>query len=286
MPTLKTEDAELFYEKKGTGRPIVFVNGWGTASECWAPAVARLSRKFTCITYDPRGVGRSWAGERASFEPEAHVEDLDELCAAEGIYDAHLVGHELGGRVAALATRMHPQLAKTITVVGWWGASEIRQTLGEFTRFRQAASLLLRDLGTFPVLRNLVAWSYRRVPEPHRTALFERFAELDARAAYLTLMGAADPAAAAAFDEVVGRLAIPALLVQGGDDREAARVGLRSLFDRLPHVDFATVHGAGSLPMLEFPDAFCRTLEQFFSEHDPDPTPRLRSGIDTKGESA
>jgi pimeloyl-ACP methyl ester carboxylesterase len=284
MPTLRTENAELFYEKRGAGRPVVFINGWGTASECWAAAVARLAQRFTCLTYDPRGVGRSWASEGASFEPDAHVEDLAELCEAERIFDAHLIGHDLGGRVAMLAARMHPQLASTITVVSWWGASEIRQTLGEFARFRQAASLLLRDLGTFPVLRNLVAWSYRRVPEPHRTALFERFAELDARAAYLTLMGAADPAAAAAFDDAVGRLAIPALLVQGGEDREAARAGLRRLFDRLPNVDLATIHGAGSLPMLEYPDAFCRTLEQFFAEHDPIPGSRARPVRETKGE--
>ena len=275
MPTLERRDARIHYEVAGGGRPVVFASGWATGRGCWTPAVERLGRRFRCITYDPRGVGDTTADEAASFELEAHVEDLAALCEAENVFDAHLVGHELGGRVAAIAARRHPQLAATLTVVGWWGAAEIQVALGGFDRFRQAASLLLRDLGAFPILRNAVAWSYRRVPEPHRTALFEQFANLDASAAYLTVLGAADPSASALFEDAVRRLAIPTLLVQGDEDRDAARAGLRALFERLPHVDLATVHGAGPLPMLEYPAAFARTLTGFFTEHGPGMQPQL-----------
>jgi pimeloyl-ACP methyl ester carboxylesterase len=275
MPTLERRDAMIHYEVAGSGRPVVFVSGWATGRGCWTPAVERLGRQFRCVTYDPRGVGDSEADETASFELEAHVDDLAALCEAEGIFDAHLVGHELGGRVAAIAARMHPQIAATLTVVGWWGPAEIETALGGFERFRQAASLLLRDLGAFPILRNVVAWSYRRVPEPHRTALFEQFASLDVRAAYLTVLGAADSSANALFEDAVRRLAIPTLLVQGDEDREAARAGLRALFERLSHVDLATVHGAGPLPMLEYPAAFARTLAGFFAEHGPGIKPQL-----------
>jgi pimeloyl-ACP methyl ester carboxylesterase len=275
MPTLERHDATIRYEATGSGQPVVFVSGWAMGAQCWAPTVERLGRGFRCIVYDPRGIAGSAADESAGFDFETHVDDLLALCEAEGAYDAHLVGHELGGRVAAVFARRHPQFASTLTAVGWWGESEIRAALGGFGRFRQAASLLLRDLGAFPVLRNLVAWSYRRVPEPHRTALFEQFADIDARAAYLTALGADDPTAGALFEDAVRRLAIPVLLVQGDEDREAARVGLRALFERLPHVDLATVHGAGPLPMLEFPAAFARTLSGFFAEHGPGARPQL-----------
>ena len=267
MPNVVTERAVLDYSAKGAGPPVVFVSGWGMTRTMWEPAVERLSKRFRCISYDARGLGRSFASEQAGFELEDHAEDLRAVCEAEDALDAHVVGHELGGRVAALAIRMHPQLAVTLTVVGWWGGARINEALGDFARFRQAASLLLRDLGSFPVLRNLVAWGYRRAPEPYRTRLFDEFAELDAHVAYSTAVAAADPATMAAFDAAVARLAIPVLLVQGGEDREAARMGLRGLFERLPHVDLATVHGSGSLPMLEHPDAFARTLAAFFAEH-------------------
>jgi pimeloyl-ACP methyl ester carboxylesterase len=196
-----------------------------------------------------------------------HVDHLHEVCQQESVYDAHLVGHEMGGRVAALAARLHPQIATSLTIVGWWGAAEIHEALGDFARLRKTASLLLHDLGSFPVLRNLVAWGYRRAPEPTRSQLFEEFAALDAAAAYQTAVGVDDPAACAAFDEAVSRLSLPVLLVQGGDDREAARRGLRGLFRRFEHVDLATIHGSGPLPMLEHPGPFARTLAQFFVEH-------------------
>lgn len=269
MPMLKRETATLYYEAHGEGTPIVFVNGWALSHTVWTLAVERLSKRFRCIVYDPRGTGRSIASERAMFDVDEHADDLYALCDAEGVYDGHIVGHELGGRIATLAVRQHPQIAATLTIVGWWGAARIHEALGDFARFRQAASLLLHDLGSYPVLRNLVAWSFRRAPEPYRTRLFEEFSMLDARAAYLTAAGVDDPPAKTAFDAAIGRLSLPVLLVQGGEDREAARVGLRGLFRRLEHVDLATVHGSGSLPMLEYPDAFARTLGQFFVEHRP-----------------
>jgi pimeloyl-ACP methyl ester carboxylesterase len=267
MPEIRTDSARLSYEAHGDGEPVVFVSGWCLSRACWEPVVERLSRRYRCVVYDPRGVGRSEASETATFELDDLVDDLAAVCDAAGAHDAHIVGHDLGGRVAAVAVRRHPQIARTLTIVGWWGEAEIHQALGDFARFRQAASLLLRDLGSFPVLRNLVAWGYRRAPEPYRTRLFEEFAAIDARAAYMTAMGATDPAAGMEFDDAIARMRLPVLLVKGGEDRETARRGLRGVFQRLPHVDLATVHGAGSLPMLEHPNAFTRTLAGFLAEH-------------------
>jgi pimeloyl-ACP methyl ester carboxylesterase len=269
MPLVESETATIYYEVHGEGPPVVFVGGWAVSHVVWDLAVERLSRRFRCIVYDTRGTGRSLAGDRATYELDEHVADLNAVCEAEDVFDAHLVGHELGGRVAAIAARRHPQLAATLTMVGWWGAARIHEAMGDFARFRKAASLLLHDLGSFPVLRNFVAWGYRRVPEPHRTALFDEFAALDARTAYMTALGADDPASSTEFDDAVARLVLPVLLVQGGDDRDAAREGLRTVFRRLQHVDLATIHGAGPLPMLEHPDPFARTLAQFFLEHAP-----------------
>lgn len=274
MPLLESDAATIHYEVHGEGPAVVFVNGWGLTRTSWLLAVERLSSRFRCVLYDPRGVGRSYASETATFEIDDHVGDLFAVCEEVDAFDAHLVGHELGGRIATIAVRRHPQIARTLAIVGWWGTAEIHEALDDFARFRQAASLLLRDLGSFPVLRNLVAWGYRRAPEPHRTRLFEEFASLDARSAYMTAMAASDPAANTAFDEAVARVSLPVLLVHGGEDRDDARRGLRSLFQRLPHVDLATIHGAAALPMLEHPNPFVRTLTNFFAEHPP----RVRRG--------
>lgn len=267
MPLIETPSGTLSWEQHGDGPPVVFVSGWAMSRTCWSLAVEKLAPRFRCITYDPRGIGRSLLRPTATCEVDDHAEDLLRVCEAADALDAHIVGHELGGRVAAVAVRQHPQIARSLTIVGWWGAARIEEATGEIAKIRQAASLLLQDLGSFPVLRNLVAWSYRRVPEPHRTKLFDEYAEMDARVAYTTAIAASDPAAAMAFDEAIARLRMPVLLIQGGEDREAARDGLRGLFRRLEHVDLATIHGSGPLPMIEHPQAFARTLSQFILEH-------------------
>lgn len=267
MPLIETASGTLSWEQHGDGPPVVFVSGWAMSRTCWTLAVERMSKRFRCITFDPRGIGHSLLRPTATCELDDHADDLMLVCEAADALDAHIVGHELGGRIATMAVRQHPQIAQTVTIVGWWGAARIEEATGELAKFRQAASLILQDLGSFPVLRNLVAWSYRRVPEPHRTKLFDEYSQVDARVAYTTAAAASDPASAVAFDEAIAKLAMPVLLIQGGEDREAAREGLRGLFQRLEHVDFATIHGSGPLPMLEHPQAFARTLSQFILEH-------------------
>ena len=56
------------------------------------------------------------------------------VCEAADALDAHIVGHELGGRVAAIAVRQHPQIAQSVTIVGWWGAARIEDATGELAK--------------------------------------------------------------------------------------------------------------------------------------------------------
>jgi pimeloyl-ACP methyl ester carboxylesterase len=99
-----------YYEASGDGPPIVFVSGWAMSCECWRPAVAMLKRRHRCLIYDSRGFGRSQPSAiSASFTIEEHAEDLHTLLEAAEIFDATIVGHELGSLIAAVDTDRHPQ---------------------------------------------------------------------------------------------------------------------------------------------------------------------------------
>jgi non-heme chloroperoxidase len=51
MPMITTNDgAGLYYEDRGRGRPIVFVNGWCMTTRFWHRQVDGLSSDFRCIT--------------------------------------------------------------------------------------------------------------------------------------------------------------------------------------------------------------------------------------------
>jgi pimeloyl-ACP methyl ester carboxylesterase len=84
---------------RGEGAPIVFLHGFGADLNGWRPAHRLLPETFPALAIDLPGHGLTPLGEDASFE--ALVEAARSALAEEGISVAHLVGHSLGGAVAA-----------------------------------------------------------------------------------------------------------------------------------------------------------------------------------------
>ena len=84
---------------RGQGAPIVFLHGFGADLNGWRPVHRLLPETQPALAVDLPGHGLSPLGEEASFE--ALVEAARAVLIEEGISAAHLVGHSLGGAVAA-----------------------------------------------------------------------------------------------------------------------------------------------------------------------------------------
>src|SRR5262245_39494405 len=99
MPYLKRQDAEIYYEVYGEGRPFLFSSPTGVDGQCWkANQVPEFSRDHKVIIFDYRGTGKSsktvMPYTTAMFAADAAA-ILDELRAEHAI----VCGHSNGGRV-------------------------------------------------------------------------------------------------------------------------------------------------------------------------------------------
>jgi pimeloyl-ACP methyl ester carboxylesterase len=97
----------LAYDRRGSGPAVLFVQGVGVHGDGWLPQVEALADRFTCLTFDNRGMGRS-VPVGGPITVEQMAADARAVLDAEGIASAHVVGHSLGGLVAvyqALAAR-------------------------------------------------------------------------------------------------------------------------------------------------------------------------------------
>jgi pimeloyl-ACP methyl ester carboxylesterase len=97
LPTLSVHRLWL---QRGEGAPIVFLHGFGADLNGWRPVHRLLPETRPALAIDLPGHGLTPLGDDASFE--ALVEAARAALAAEGIGAAHLVGHSLGGAVAAV----------------------------------------------------------------------------------------------------------------------------------------------------------------------------------------
>jgi len=246
--------------------------------ECWRPALSILKRSHRCLIYDLRGVGRSQpVSINASFTIDDHAEDLHKLLEEVQIFDATNVGHEIGSLVAAVNALRHPQDFDSLVVVSprqGLSPDDVRN-LAVFT----PASLALRELAGYPLLRNLVARRFRRAPQPYRDRLFSDFAELSPRAAYETALSASAGEAAASLDYLVGRNRSAALFICGERDKKGAAEA-RRLFSISKAGKLATMRDCGFLPMLEYRRQFAKLVEDFVKVQQGNPNRRSIQRVD------
>jgi pimeloyl-ACP methyl ester carboxylesterase len=258
---LRTRHGPLYYEIAGEGPSLVFASGWAMSSECWRPAVELLKRKYRCLIYDSRGIGRSLpTSPDAGFEIEDHADDLNSILESVGIFDATLVGHEMGALVVAVCGERHPQSMNSLVLISPRPAiseGDIKQ-LAVFT----PAALALRELAGFPLIRNVVAWRFRRAPQPYRDNLFKEFSDLNPRLAYETAVSAASAENVTRLDRAVSRSTSRVLLICGEKDKKGATQA-RRLFSVARAGKLATMSDCGFLPMLEYPGQFARVLDRF-----------------------
>lgn len=229
--------------------------------ECWRPAVSLLKRKHRCLIYDSRGLGRSQPTSiNASFTIEDHAADLHRVLEAAGIFDAAIVGHEMGSLVAAANAARHPQDVRSLVVVSpraGMSPDDVKN-LAVFT----PASLALRELAAFPLLRNLVTRRFHRAPQPYRDRLFNDFAELSPRAAYETALSASAQESIAVLEDFVARGSSPVLFICGEKDKKGVAQS-RRLFSLARAGKLATMRDCGFLPMLEYRRQFERLVGEF-----------------------
>jgi pimeloyl-ACP methyl ester carboxylesterase len=97
--TVYLRGCHLAYRVRGSGPPVLFIQGTGLHGDGWRPQVDELYSHFTCVTFDNRGMGASLPCG-CPITVAQMAEDARVVLDAAGIDSAHVVGHSLGGLVA------------------------------------------------------------------------------------------------------------------------------------------------------------------------------------------
>ena len=98
MPTLRSDDAEIFYEIRGNGPPVVLLHPFPCHHEFWNPVAAALESRYRLILPDLRGHGDSEIGEGPALMRK-HAGDVARVLDAAGIGKAAFIGCSIGGYV-------------------------------------------------------------------------------------------------------------------------------------------------------------------------------------------
>ena len=90
-------DINLYYEDRGTGKPVVLIHGWPLNGGSWErQSAALLAAGYRVVTYDRRGFGRSSA-PNDGYDYNTMAEDLYKLIETLDLKDAAIFGFSMGG---------------------------------------------------------------------------------------------------------------------------------------------------------------------------------------------
>ena len=103
---------DLFYEKTGSGRPLLMVHGNGEDHTIFKEAVDVLRERFTCYCVDSRGHGQSAPVDVLHYEDMA--EDMIQFMEVLDLRDVVFYGFSDGGIVGLLAAARCPRIASLI----------------------------------------------------------------------------------------------------------------------------------------------------------------------------
>jgi pimeloyl-ACP methyl ester carboxylesterase len=116
---------ELHYRDDGEGQPVLFIQGLGVDHRGWGAVTRPLSKRFRCISFDNRDVGRSSAVD-APYDVLDMAADAVGLLDALGIVRADIVGVSMGGVIAQEIAIRHPERVRKLVLVTTYTSGDPR----------------------------------------------------------------------------------------------------------------------------------------------------------------
>jgi pimeloyl-ACP methyl ester carboxylesterase len=237
-------------QRDGRGAPLLFLHGAG-GPMAGAPFLDDLAKHFT--VYAPAHPG---------FGPGQGVEHLDDILDFAlyyldfleeiGVDKPHIVGHSLGGMLAAELAALAPRQLDRLVLIcpaGLWIDSVPIPDFFTFSPEQLVRSALHEPRG--PVGKMLLA----QFRDP--TLALESYRCLASAGKFLW------PIPDKGLKKRIHRVKVPTLVVWGASDGLIPTAYAAAFHAAIPGSHVAILNGAGHLPMLEQREAFVDTVTSF-----------------------
>jgi pimeloyl-ACP methyl ester carboxylesterase len=256
MAFLERNGVRLYYEVHGSGTPIILTHGYSSTSTMWRGQInAFVSKGYRLIIWDMRGHGKSSYPEDQSLYSEEHtVADIAAILnhvLGSGI-PAIVGGLSLGGYMSLAFFCVHPQRVKILLIIDTGpgfksdAAREAWNRTARETgrRFDEDGLAHLSSSGMTPERRIVHHRDSKGLAKAARGMLAQRNA---------------------AVIESLPRVAVPTLVVVGGDDKPFLAAS-EYMAKKIPQAQKVVVPNAGHAVNLDQPKAFNAAVLKFLSE--------------------
>lgn len=264
MPSVTANNIELYYRDDGEGQPVLFIQGLGVDHRGWGAVARPLAKRFRCVSYDNRDVGRSSMVD-TPYDVLDMTADALGLLDALGIAQADIVGTSMGGVIAQEIAIRHAERVRKLVLVTTYTSGDPRGTA-----IFESQALLRRTLSREDYCR-VTFWSVYSHQDYRREDGFVE--QMIARTAANDLWQPQDAyerhVRAVASANTEGRLhqiAAPTLILAGAEDILTPMRFSTLLARDIPNNRLEIIEGTGHGMIWSHPDLVVEAISNFLGE--------------------
>lgn len=255
MPKATLGDTLVHYDRTGDGPALLLLHGTAASREQWGPLTAQ-AHGFTVLAPDFPGSGLT-TDDGGPITVETLAAQAEAVLDHAGCETAHVVGHSLGGVVAAHLAGTRPGRVRSAVLHAAWPVTDVRQD----AEFRYWLDLL--ETGAFARMLPLMAFG----PRYWEQATAEGNEQL-----VKTLEAGLQPGTDRQIEAdrgvdlrpVLHRITAPVLVLGSTHDRIVTAEQQRELAAAIPGARAAEIDAGHGAPA-ELPDEFARLVLGFVS---------------------
>jgi 2-hydroxymuconate-semialdehyde hydrolase len=254
------------YHETGSGNTLLFIHGSGPGVTAWANwrlAIPELAQSFHVLAPDVLGFGYSDRPAGIVYGKDVWVDHLIAFLAAKGVRKCHIVGNSMGGGLAIALAARRPDLIDRMVLMGSCGVpfpiTPGLEAVWGYEPSREAMRTLIAEYFAYDrsiVTDNLVELRYAASIQPGFHESYSRMFPPPRQ------RGVDDLATAA---EEIRRIAAPALLIHGREDRVIPLAVSYELLTLIPNAQLHVFGRCGHWTQIERMAEFNAIVDAFLS---------------------
>lgn len=250
---------ELNYKSFGEGYPIIILHGLFGTLDNWQTIAKKLAANYSVYIIDQRNHGRSPHDD--TFDYAAMAEDLQAFMESQWIYEAHIIGHSMGGKTAMQFALTYPDLVNQLVVV------DIAPKAYEGGHQAIFEALFSLDVSTIANRKEADAALLDKIPDLGVRQFLLKNLTNDKKGGYKWKMNL--PVIYKNYEQILGALESqetfdnPTLFIRGGQSDYIQKEDLSRIKTFFPAAELATVAEAGHWVHAAAPTALLTIVNAF-----------------------
>jgi len=262
---LRVDATRIRYIDTGQGTPVLFLHGLGASVYAWRKNIGAVSAAgFRVVAFDNRGFGSSDKPAHGYTNAE-YARLLVALMDSLHIVDAVLVGHSMGGAIAAEAAIRFPERVRGLALIAAAGLGAREPVLFRVARWPLLGALAVALRGRGFVERALES-SYADPSKLTPADIDQYYAPVADPDYGRALRGVLREFRFSGLAGRVDPIQVPVLVLWGEEDRWIPIALGRALATQLARSAFLSIPRAGHSVQEEAPDEVNRLLIKFLKE--------------------